>query len=76
MDLRILHGLRVRSGMTVPVQSGICIESPDVAEPVLNIHGQWTGRQELYTIKYTMCGPDRDLHGGYIEHGVTEDTVF
>jgi hypothetical protein len=51
-------------------------ESPTVAWPVVNIEWTRDWEKDLYSIKYTCEKPDSDLHGGIIEHGVTEDTVF
>jgi len=51
-------------------------ESPDVSWPVVEIEWTRDWEKDLYTIKYTCEKPDSDLHGGTIEHGVTEDPVF
>ena len=51
-------------------------QSPDIAYPVLNVSWTMDWEQEIYTIKYLCTNPAVDLHGGYIEHGVTKDTDF
>jgi hypothetical protein len=51
-------------------------QSPDISYPVLNVSWTMDWEQETYTIKYVCTNPAADLHGGYIEHGVTKDTDF
>jgi hypothetical protein len=51
-------------------------ESPDVAYPVLNIAWTMDWEEDLYTIKYSCMKPQSELYGGYIEHGVTDNTDF
>lgn len=51
-------------------------ESPDVAYPVLNISWTMDWEEDLYTIKYTCMKPESVLYGGYIEHGVTDNSDF
>jgi len=51
-------------------------ESPSVTWPVVNIEWTKDWEKETYIIKYTCMKPDSDLHGGIIEHGVTEGTVL
>jgi hypothetical protein len=51
-------------------------ESPLNTNPVINIEWSMDWEKELYTIKYTYLKTGSDLNGGYIEHGVTENTLF
>jgi hypothetical protein len=56
--------------------SWIIYDNPDVAWAAVKIDWTMDWEKELYTIKYTCEKPDSELHGGTIEHGVTEDTDF
>lgn len=51
-------------------------DNPEVSWPAVTIDWTMDWEKELYTIKYTCEKPDSDLHGGTIEHGVTEDTDY